>query len=167
METRRYSRPAAVGGGGKADELSVLAACFGLFWGAFLAATILPGASELLLIALIAEGIADPWLLVLVAGIGNTLGSVVNWFCGRFLLRYQERRWFPVKPKQLEAATRFFNRYGVWTLLFAWSPLGGDALTVIAGTLRVPLVPFVVLVAIGKFARYVVVAGATLAWPGL
>lgn len=70
--------PAAVGGGGKADELSVLAACFSLFWGAFLAATILPGASELMLIGLIAKGIADPWLLVLVAGTGNTLGSVVN-----------------------------------------------------------------------------------------
>ena len=147
--------------------MTLFAACAGLFWSAFLAATLLPGASEIVLVALLAEGVGEPWLLVVVAGVGNTLGSVVNWVCGRFLLHYADRRWFPVPPRHLDRATGFFNRYGVWTLLLAWWPLGGDALTVIAGVLRVPLLRFAILVAIGKFARYAVVAGATLAWPGL
>ena len=53
-----------------------------------------------------------------------------------------------------------FLRYGTWSLLFTWLPIGGDALTVVAGVLQVNPYLFVVLVAIGKGARYLAVAGA-------
>lgn len=135
-----------------------------MFWTAFLAATVLPGASEILFVGLAASERIDTGLLLATATTGNTLGSVVNWFCGRFLVHYRDRRWFPVPPRQIDRASGFFRRYGMWSLLLAWAPVGGDALTVIAGMLRIRLLPFTLLVGIGKFARYLFLAGATLTW---
>jgi membrane protein YqaA with SNARE-associated domain len=139
-----------------------LPAYAGLFVSAFLAATLLPGGSEAVLAALTVAGKGDPAALFLVASIGNTLGSVVNWALGRGIAHWRDRPWSPIAPAQYEAASRHFARYGVWSLLFAWLPFVGDPLTVIAGALRVPLARFVVLVGIGKAARYAaVMAGAT------
>lgn len=129
----------------------------GLFASAFLAATILPFYSEVVLYALLEAG-GDPVVLVAVATLGNTLGAVVNWVLGRFLLRFQERRWFYFSRGQIDRAQRWFQRYGVWTLLFAWLPVGADALTLIAGIMKVRLDVFVLLVGIGKGVRYVSVA---------
>jgi len=90
---------------------------------------------------------------------GNTLGAVVNWALGRFFIRFRDHRWFPVKEAELERATNGFNRYGSWSLLLAWVPVVGDPLTLVAGILRVPLMTFLVLVAIGKTVRYAAVIG--------
>ncbi|WP_101759506.1 YqaA family protein [Oceanicoccus sp. KOV_DT_Chl] len=125
-----------------------------LFFSAFLAATILPFYSEVVLFALL-RAEYEPVALVLVASVGNTLGAVVNWYLGRFILHFQHRRWFYFKPDQVVKAQHWFNRYGFWTLLLAWLPIGGDALTVVAGIMRVRLWLFIVLVAVGKTARYV------------
>jgi membrane protein YqaA with SNARE-associated domain len=135
----------------------------GLFLSAFLAATVLPVSSEAVLVGLLATRTGDPLALFLVATAGNTLGSVANWLLGRGIARFRERPWFPVSPQRYEAASRQFARYGVWSLLFAWLPVVGDALTLVAGALRVRLLPFVVLVAIGKAARYAMIL-AGFAW---
>lgn len=125
-----------------------------LFGSAFLAATILPFYSEVVLFALLRAG-ADPTLLVLIATLGNTLGAVVNWLLGRYLLHFQERRWFYFSRVQIERAQRWFQRYGYWSLLMAWAPVGGDALTLIAGIMKVRLWLFVLLVGSGKALRYI------------
>jgi membrane protein YqaA with SNARE-associated domain len=130
----------------------------GLFLSAFLAATLVPLSSEAVLAALGAARGFDLTMLVLVATAGNTLGAAVNWLLGRFCLRWRDRRWFPVNGARLDTATRWFRRYGVWSLLLAWLPVVGDPITFIAGVLRVRLTLFLVLVAAGKGARYVVVA---------
>jgi membrane protein YqaA with SNARE-associated domain len=125
-----------------------------LFASAFLAATILPFYSEVVLFALLREG-GDPLSLVAVASLGNTLGALVNWALGRYLLHYQDRRWFYFSRSQVEKAQRWFQRYGFWSLLLAWMPVGGDALTLIAGIMRVRLWVFLLLVGTGKTLRYV------------
>jgi membrane protein YqaA with SNARE-associated domain len=130
----------------------------GLFAVSFLAATILPAQSELGLAALVAAGDQPVVLLVAVAGAGNTLGAVVNWALGRGIERFSGRRWFPVKAESLERAAGWYRRYGRWSLLLSWAPFIGDPLTVAAGVLREPLVSFLVLVALAKTGRYVVVA---------
>ena len=126
-----------------------------MFSSAFLAATVVPFASEITLVAALAAGGAVHWLLA-VAILGNTLGALVNWVLGRLMERFRDRRWFPVDAKQLERAQAWFRRYGVWSLLLAWAPLIGEPLTVIAGAMRVHVVPFLVLVAAGKAVRYAV-----------
>ena len=130
-----------------------------MFSSAFLAATIVPFASEITLTAALAAGGAVHWLII-VATLGNTLGATVNWVFGRFIERFRDRGWFPADSKQLERAQAWFRRYGVWSLLLAWLPVIGDPLTVLAGTMRVHIVPFLILVAAGKGLRYAVLAFA-------
>jgi len=125
-----------------------------LFAASFLAATFLPFYSEIVLFALINEG-EPAWLLVTIATIGNSLGAIINWALGRYLLHFKDRRWFYFKENQIERMQYWFQHYGVWSLLFAWLPLGGDALTFIAGVMRVRLIVFLPLVMIGKSVRYV------------
>lgn len=123
-------------------------------------ATLLPGGSEAALVALLANGARPVWALILVATAGNVLGAVINWVLGRGLRRFVGQRWFPVTAAQLARAEALFTRYGAWTLLFAWLPVIGDPLTVAAGTLRVRFGLFLLLVTLGKAARYVVLAWA-------
>jgi membrane protein YqaA with SNARE-associated domain len=131
-----------------------------LFASAFLAATVLPFDSEVTLFLLLERG-APPLYLLTIATAGNTLGAVVNWALGRYLLHYQDRRWFYFSREQIARAQAWFQRRGVWCLLLAWLPLGGDALTLIAGIMRVSLPLFIVLVGIGKGLRYLAVIWLT------
>ncbi|PSJ61118.1 YqaA family protein [Kumtagia ephedrae] len=138
------------------------AAYLGLFGSAFLAATVLPAQSETVLVGLLVADRFSIALLLLVASIGNVLGSVVNWVLGRGIERFRGRRWFPASDAALERATRWYSRYGRWSLLLSWLPIGGDALTVVPGVLREPLWSFVTIVAIAKTGRYLALAAATL-----
>ncbi|MEB3417148.1 YqaA family protein [Salipiger marinus] len=140
--------------------LAETAALGGLFLAAFGAATILPFQSELVFVGLQLRGTQALWLLVLVASIGNTLGSVVNYVLGLGLERYRHRRWFPVTEAQLEKAQGWYARWGVWSLLLSWAPLG-DGFTVVAGIMRTPLWLFVALVALAKTGRYIILAWLT------
>lgn len=131
-------------------------ALLGLFAAAFFSATLLPGVSEATLAALFLNG-HDAFSLWVVATVGNTLGSVVNWALGRYLLHFQDARWFPFKADRLERAQEWFEVRGVWALTLGWVPVIGDALTFVAGVLRTPLWIFILLVGLGKAVRYAVV----------
>lgn len=135
-----------------------------MFASAFLAATLLPVVSEAVLAGFSRLDGADLVLLVVVATIGNTLGSVVNWALGRWFVHWRDRKWFPIKGKSLDHASRVFNKWGLPSLLLAWTPFLGDPLTFVAGVLRAPFWPFLIYVAIGKGARYILVAGAAAEW---
>lgn len=134
----------------------------GLFAVAFIAATIFPAQSEVALVGLLVLGKQSPFVLVIVATIGNVLGSVTNWLLGRWVEHYRHRRWFPVSQQALDGATGWYRRWGRWSLLLSWAPMGGDALTVAAGVLREPLWSFLLLVTIAKTGRYIVLAVVTL-----
>jgi len=135
-----------------------------LFAAAFLSATLFPFQSEAVLFAMLVTGHDSWWLLVLVASVGNILGSVGNWYLGRFFARFEDRRWFPVKRKQMARAGAWYHRYGRWTLLLSWTPIIGDPLTIVAGVMREPLRVFIPLVALAKTGRYLAVAALSLGW---
>ena len=129
-----------------------------LFAAAFGAATILPFQSEVVFAALQLAGSLPVSTLVLVASVGNVLGAVVNYVMGLWIEHFRYRRWFPATQAQMDRAQRWYARWGVWTLLLSWAPLG-DAFTVIAGVMRTHWLVFLVLVTIAKTGRY-----AALAW---
>ncbi|PMW97519.1 hypothetical protein C1X59_22110 [Pseudomonas sp. FW215-R2] len=138
----------------------------GLFFAAFGAATLLPLQSEAVLVGLLVSDRYWLWGLLAVATLGNVLGSLVNWWLGRGLERFQGRRWFPVSPKHMARARIHYQRYGHWSLLLSWLPVIGDPLTLIAGVMREPLGRFLLIVTLAKGARYAVLAMLTLGWLG-
>ena len=139
-----------------------LAAYVSLFLAAFAAATLVPAQSEAVLIGLLASNTFSPVALLLVATLGNVLGSLINWLLGRSVERLKHKRWFPVSERQLARAQDSYHRYGRWSLLLSWVPIIGDPLTVVAGMLREPLWSFILLVTLAKGARYLVLAALTL-----
>ena len=128
-----------------------------LFVISFLAATILPFSSELTLAGLIATSNYDNLLLLIFASSGNVLGSVVNWALGFYSRKLSTKKWFLFKETQIERSSEWFRNFGKWSLLFAWVPIVGDPLTLVAGLLKVRFVDFIILVAIGKVSRYLIV----------
>ncbi len=139
-----------------------VAALGGLFLAAFGAATVLPFQSEVVFVALQLRETAGVGMLVVVASLGNVLGAVVNYALGRGAERFRGARWFPASARQLERAQGWWRRWGVWTLLLSWAPLG-DAFTVIAGVMRTRLWVFLALVGLAKTGRYAILAWGTAA----
>lgn len=142
-----------------------------LFASAFTSATLLPGSSEAVLIGLLAadggalarSGTGPVVILILVATAGNSIGSLVNWVLGRFFAHYRDRRWFPVNEDEFARAEAWYRRWGVWSLLISWMPLIGDPITLIAGVMRTPFLPFILIVVVAKGARYAFVAWGIVA----
>lgn len=132
-----------------------------LFFTALIAATLFPLSSEALLATLLYQNYS-PMLLWLIATTGNSLGSCINWYLGKQCLHWQDKKGFPVKPEQLTRAQLYFQRYGIFSLLFAWLPIVGDPLTFFAGVMRVNFWLFLGLVVIGKALRYGLIILITL-----
>ncbi|KAF0666358.1 membrane protein, partial [Salmonella enterica subsp. enterica serovar Worthington str. BCH-3194] len=109
------------------DGLSLLS----LFASSFLSATLLPGNSEVVLVAMLVSGVSHPWVLVFTATMGNSLGGVTNVILGRFFPLRKTSRW-------QEKATGWLKRYGAATLLLSWMPVIGDLLCLLAGWMRIP-----------------------------
>lgn len=130
-------------------------ALFGLFLAAFIAATPVPFQSEIIFGGMLVAEPARFWVILAVASVGNTLGSCVNYALGRGLAGMSIPERFRIPEAAMQRAEAWFRRWGVWSLLLSWMPLG-DVLTVVAGVLRTPVWLFVVLVALAKTGRYLV-----------
>ena len=133
----------------------ILISYFQLFIISFLAATILPLSSELVLSTMLLTDSFDKYLLLVVASFGNILGSSVNWYLGKKILIFKDKKWFPANERQIAKGEIYFKKYGIWSLLLAWVPIIGDPLTIVAGVLRVKFFTFLLLVSISKISRYI------------
>ena len=120
-------------------------------------ATIVPFGSEMYFATLLSLNNYNNLLLLIAASIGNVLGSVFNWVCGYYVNYFIKKPWFPIKQDKIVKGTEIFNKYGKWSLLLSWVPFIGDPITFVAGTLRFSLVPFLILVSIGKVGRYLII----------
>ncbi|HDR2473517.1 TPA: DedA family protein [Enterobacter soli] len=135
--------------------MSDLLSLSSLFASSFLSATLLPGNSEVVLVAMLLSGVSQPWLLVLIAIMGNSLGGLTNVILGRFFPLREKSRW-------QEKAVGWLKRYGAATLLLSWMPVIGDLLCLLAGWMRISWGPVLFFLCLGKALRYVLVAWVTL-----
>jgi membrane protein YqaA with SNARE-associated domain len=123
-----------------------------LFLVSFLASTILPLGSEPLLVALIYQGF-NPVTVIMVATVGNYLGSCTTYYLGlkgRLVLE----KYLSPSPHKLEKSESLFKKYGIYVLLFTWLPWIGDAITMVAGLMHFSFRSFSILVFLGKLGRY-------------
>ncbi len=125
----------------------------GMFLSAFLAATILPFSSEVVLSALFGSGL-NGFLLLFIASLGNVLGSIVNYVLGYKFGKDIATQKLKVSDVAFTRASDMFTRWGKWSLFFCWVPVIGDPITLVAGVLRSPLWFFILVVTISKTARY-------------
>ena len=133
-------------------NISADAGLWGMFVASFLSATLLPGGSEVVLFALVKLHPETLWPALMLATLGNTLGGMTSYACGRWLPHWQkfdDWRWHAR-----------LQRWGSPLLLLSWVPLIGDALCVAAGWLRLHWLPCCAFMAIGKLVRYWLVAQA-------
>jgi len=135
--------------------LLILFSYFQLLIISFLAATILPFSSEVVLTTMYLSNSFETYFLLIFASVGNILGSITNWYLGKKITIFQDRKWFPVSPDQLNRSQKYFQKYGLWSLLLAWVPFIGDPLTLLAGVLNVRFGVFFLLVSVSKISRYV------------
>ncbi|ELE6475948.1 MULTISPECIES: YqaA family protein [Enterobacter cloacae complex] len=126
-----------------------------LFASSFLSSTLLPGNSEVVLVAMLLSSVSQPWLLVLIATMGNSLGGLTNVILGRFFPLREKSRW-------QEKAVGWLKRYGAATLLLSWMPVIGDLLCLLAGWMRISWGPVLFFLCLGKALRYVLLAWVTL-----
>ena len=131
-----------------------------LFFSALISATLFPLGSEALFIYNITQNL-NLITLLLVATIGNSLGSIINYYMGykgeEYLLKKKM-----LNQSKIDKYKTYFDKYGVYTLLFAWLPIIGDPLTIIAGVLKYNIKIFIIVVTISKFLRYFVLLLLTL-----
>lgn len=128
---------------------------FGLWFSAFVAATLFPAASEAALAALLLQYPQHACLLWATASCGNIAGSLTSYALGRFL---PQRRKIAAKP------LGWLQKHGTPALVMAWLPLVGDTLPLAAGWLRLPFWRCLFWIALGKSLRYAVLAYGVLAW---
>jgi membrane protein YqaA with SNARE-associated domain len=133
-------------------------ALIGLFFSALIAATLFPMGSEVVLIALLDLG-HNAFLLWLIATSGNVLGSCINYAIGFWASEYVSKKY--QNARSWQQGQRLYNRYGVWSLLLAWLPIIGDPLTLLAGLAKTNFKLFLLLVTLGKGARYAVLIALT------
>ena len=126
-----------------------------LFFAAFGAATLLPLQSEAVLVALLLQAQHASFLLILVASLGNILGSCVNWYLGLKIEQFKNKKWFPISEVKMLKAEKIYQKYGFWSLLLSWTPVIGDPITLIAGLMKEKFWRFLLMVSIAKTARYI------------
>ena len=134
----------------------------GLFITCFLAATILPIASEVFLITMLAAKY-DPLSSLLIASTGNTLGSYLNFGIG-YIGNPDWLKKLRVKQKTIESWEASIQKYGVWLALLSWLPIVGDIIGIALGFFRANIFWSFIFMAIGKFIRYLVVVLVYLYW---
>ena len=132
-----------------------------LFLLSFLASTLVPLGSEWLLAVLLINGL-DPSIVVAVATVGNSCGALTTYAIGLWGGPFLVQRVLRISPESQQRSEYYFSRYGSWALLFSWVPILGDPLCLAGGVLRTGFWRFIILVSVGKFIRYLVVAKLVL-----
>lgn len=133
---------------------------FGLLLVSFLSATILPLTSEGILILFLVNDF-DPYTCLIVASIGNILGSVLNYYIGTIIPFHRLEQKIKSKSR-LDKFNSYIHNYGYWVAAIAWVPIIGDPLTILLGYYRVKFIPFLIILSLTKSLRYFILIQITL-----
>ncbi len=132
---------------------------WGLLIASFLAATIIPFSSDVLLATML-FGDFDPMKLWLFATIGNWAGGMVSYYMGHLGKWEWIEKYMRVPHEKVLKYRKYADQYGYWFALITWLPGIGDPIAIALGFARTRLIPTMVLMLIGKGGRYAVIIWA-------
>jgi len=135
------------------EDLVFQSGYLGLFIVSFLAATIVPLGSEIFVVTMAISGY-NLWVIFATATTGNTLGSIVNYYVGKYGSSFILSRYIKIDSKKLKNVEIMYQKWGAPFLFFAWIPVIGDPLTIVAGAFNLNLYIFIFWVILGKAFRY-------------
>ncbi|MFC1837981.1 YqaA family protein [Thermodesulfobacteriota bacterium] len=138
------------------EDLAFQSGYLGLFVVCFLAATLIPLGSEIFVTTMVLSGY-NPWVIFSIATTGNTLGSIINYYVGKYGTDFIFSRYIRVDSEKRRKMERMYLKWGSPALFFAWAPIIGDPLTVVAGGFNLKLHVFAFWVVLGKAFRYTLV----------
>ncbi|MEL0660535.1 YqaA family protein [Psychromonas arctica] len=131
-----------------------------LFSSAFISSTLFPGGSEVLFVYYLKQQFSLKWGFLLVAIIGNSLGSIVTYLLG-FYVHFGQEKAAMKYPKTL----LFCKKWGNVALLLSWLPIVGDVICLFAGWLKLPKTTAFINIVIGKSLRYLFLLALVALWP--
>ncbi len=135
----------------------------GLFLSAVIGATIFPLSSEVVLLALLTQPTANPYIAITIATVGNWLGGAITYYMG-WLGRWDWiERWFGVTQQKLERQRDKVDKYGAWLAAFSWLPIIGDIFPLALGFYRVSFIKSGIYMFVGKGLRFII-WGLTYYW---
>ncbi|MDD4819778.1 MAG: DedA family protein [Flavobacteriales bacterium] len=126
---------------------------WGLFVSAFIAGTVVPFSSEVVIVAVIAMGV-DPWVALLAAATGNILGGMTTYFMGYFLELKKVLRYFKVKQEKIDRMYPYAHKYGFILGLLGFVPLMGNVVMITLGSLRSSWIGTLMTTSVGRTLRY-------------
>ena len=127
----------------------------GLFISAFVAGSIVPFSSEIVLTALVEMG-ADPAACILSASVGNALGGMFCYWLGYIGNLEKIEKWLKIDQTKIHKFSDFVQRRGSWIGIFGFLPWVGEVILVLLGLMRTNVWTTSVFVFVGKLMRYVV-----------
>jgi len=138
------------------EDLVFQSGYLGLFIVSFLAATLIPFGSEIFVVTMTLSGY-NPWIIFATATTGNTLGATTNYYVGKYGANFIFSRYIRVDSEKRQNIERMYQKWGSPILFFAWAPVVGDPLTMVAGGFNLNLYIFTFWVILGKAFRYALV----------
>lgn len=124
----------------------------GLFIGSFLASTIIPLSSDIILIGLLSVG-ANPWICLITATVGNWGGGMTSYLLG-YMGKWKWIEKMGVKKEKLYAQKDFIAKYGSLIAFMAWLPIIGDVLAIGLGFYKVNPKACAIFMFVGRFIRF-------------
>jgi len=125
----------------------------GLFLGSFMAASIIPFSSDILLVAMLAVG-GNPVVCLLTATTGNWLGRLLLYFAGYAGKWEWIEKWFKVTQDKLKQQQAHIARFGSYLAFFSWLPVAGKVFAIALGFYKINPVKCAIFMLIGKFLRF-------------
>ena len=130
----------------------------GLTLAAFIAGSVFPFSSEVVMTALLKIGL-NPWLCMVSATIGNVMGGMTCYLIGRAGKPEWITKYLKVSDEKMAKAMKFMDKYGVWAAFFAFVPYIGTAIVIALGLMRSSWVFTLIAMTAGKFLRYLLLYG--------
>jgi len=129
----------------------------GMFLASFLAGSVIPFASEAVLLAFLAMGM-NPMFVIISATLGNVAGGMTCYWMGHLGNLEWIEKYFHVRREKVEKAEHFVRGRGAWMALFAFLPIIGSAISIALGMMRANIFLTIIAMAIGKATRYIAIS---------